>query len=130
MPPTPADIQLYNTTKKKLYSINPTHSAYRSGTLVRNYKREFIRKYGLKKNPYTTRKNKNYPTSGLKRWFREKWTNQRGLTGYKYISDVYRPTKRISTKTPTTFNELSKNRIRKARTVKYRTGRVPKFTSV
>ena len=122
--PTPTDIQLYNATKNKLYSTNPTHSAYRSATLVRNYKRNFKLKYGINKKPYITRK---IHYNGLKRWFREKWTNQRGQIGYKYISDVYRPNKRISRKTPATFKELSNLKIRKARTIKYRTGRVPRF---
>ncbi|MEW3935596.1 DUF5872 domain-containing protein, partial [Pseudomonas aeruginosa] len=57
----------------------------------------------------------------------EKWTNQRGEIGYKNKSDVYRPTIRVNKKTPTTFNELTKNQINKAKQEKLKNGRVKKF---
>lgn len=120
----PSDQKLYNKTKKKLYKKIPKHSAYRSGLLVKKYKKNFTKKYGKTKQPYIGKKNKK---TGLSRWFNEEWTNQRGEIGYKYKNDVYRPTKRITKKTPITFDELSKKRIKKARTRKYRKGRVNKF---
>ena len=40
-----------------------------------------------------------------------KLTNQRGETGYKNKSDVYRPTVKVNDKTPTTSNELTKNKL-------------------
>ena len=43
------------------------------------------------------------------------------------IGDVYRPTKRITKDTPTTFNELSKKEIKKAQQEKKTKGRVKKF---
>ena len=58
---------------------------------------------------------------------KEKWTNQRGEVGYKYKSDVYRPTVKISKETPTTFNELTNKQIERARQEKAKTGRVNKF---
>ena len=61
---------------------------------------------------------------GLSRWFLEKWTNQRGKVGYKNKNDVYRPRFRITKKTPTTFKELNKKQINRARTEKYTKGRV------
>ena len=63
----------------------------------------------------------------MNRWFSEKWSNQRGGTGYKSKSDVYRPTVKVNDKTPTTFNELTKKQIEKARQEKARTGKVKKF---
>ena len=72
-------------------------------------------------------KGKKQKKKGLNRWFKEKWVNQRGKTGYKYKNDIYRPTIRISKKTPKTFKELSKKRIKRARSKKYRKGRVDKF---
>ena len=120
----PSDQKLYNKTKKKLYKNIPKHSAYRSGLLVKTYKKNFTKKYGKSKQPYIGKKNNN---SGLSRWFNEEWKNQRGEIGYKYKNDVYRPTKRITKKTPITFKELSKKRIKKAITQKYRKGRVDKF---
>ena len=64
---------------------------------------------------------------GLSRWFLEKWKNQRGKIGYKYKSDVYRPTHRITKKTPITFSELTKKQLKRARSIKLKKGRVNKF---
>ncbi len=126
----PSDKELYNKTKKYIYKKHPKHSAYRSGLLVQEYKKRFTKKYckkspvKCKKSPYKGKKKKN---KGLSRWFKEKWVNQRGEVGYKYKSDVYRPSKRITKKTPKTFKELNKKEIKKARSKKYRLGRVNKF---
>jgi len=118
----PADIKLYNKVKKQIYKKYPKHSAYRSGILVRSYKEEFKKKYGDIK-PYLGKKN----TSGLTRWFLEGWRNQRGEIGYRYKSDIYRPTRRISKKTPTTFSELSGKQIKRAMKEKAKNKRVKKF---
>jgi len=120
----PRDQKLYNKTKKALYKKQPKHSAYRSGLLVQQYKKNFTQKYGKRKKPYIGEKKKK---TGLKRWFDEKWLNQRGEVGYKFKNDVYRPSKRITKKTPVTFSELTEKRIGKARTKKYRKGRVNRF---
>ena len=58
---------------------------------------------------------------------RERWVNQRGEVGYKYKSDIYRPTVKVSKDTPTTFKELTPTEIEKARREKYLKGRVLKF---
>ena len=118
----PADIELYNKVKKKIYRDNPKHSAYRSGLLVQQYKKEFKNKYG-DLEPYIGKKTKK----GLTRWFQEKWLNQRGEVGYKFKSDIYRPTKRVTARTPRTFSELSKLQLERARREKALTGRVKKF---
>lgn len=120
----PVDKALYNKTKKQLYKKYPKHSAYRSGLLVQAYKKAFSKKYGHSKQPY---KGKRTRKVGLNRWFSEKWLNQRGEVGYKYKSDVYRPTKRITKKTPITFGELNKKQIKRARSEKYRTRHVKRF---
>jgi hypothetical protein len=122
--PLPRDLKLYNKTKKYIYKKYPKHSAYRSGLLVKEYKNRFSKKYGKINNPYKGKKTKK---RGLSRWFQEKWVNQRGEVGYKYKSDVYRPSKRITKNTPKTYKELSKKRIKKARSKKYLKGRVNKF---
>ena len=119
----PRDKKLYNKTKKIIYKLIPKHSAYRSGILVKTYKKIFNKKYG-NKDPYIGKKNRD---KGLGRWFREKWRNQRGSIGYKYKNDVYRPTKKITKKTPKTFKQLGKKAINRARTEKYRRGRVKRF---
>jgi len=120
----PSDKKLYNKTKKNIYKKIPKHSAYRSGILVKTYKKNYAKKYGKKKNPYIGKKSKK---KGLSRWFKEKWTNQRGEIGYKYKSDIYRPSKRITKKTPKTHKELTKRNVFKARSKKYKHGRVNRF---
>jgi len=122
--PVPRDQQLYEAVKKRLYKKMPTHSAYRSGILVKNYKAAYKRKY-RSDDAYIGKK----PTkkAGLKRWLAEDWRNQRGEIGYKYKSDVYRPTKRITPKTPKTFSELDKKAIKRARRTKATKGRVKRF---
>ena len=120
----PVDLKLYNKTKKIIYKKNPIHSAYRSGNLVKTYKKAFTKKYGIRKQPYIGKKETK---KGLKRWFDEKWVNQRREVGYKYKNDIYRPSKRITKKTPKTHKELKKKEIKRARREKYRTGRVKRF---
>jgi hypothetical protein len=120
---TPTDKALYEKIKKKIFSKNLINSAYRSGTLVKEYKKEFICKHGDKKNPYKGNKG----NKGLSRWFKEEWTNQRGKIGYKKNGDIYRPTKRIDKNTPKTFNQLSKAEINKAIRKKKTVGRVNRF---
>ena len=113
----PTDKKLYEKVKAEIYKKYPKHSAYRSGLLVKEYKSQGG-KYSGKENQST----------GLNRWFREEWKNQRGETGYKYKSDVYRPTKKIDKhKTPATFNELSKKELESARREKAKKGRVKQF---
>ena len=113
---TPKDKQLYEKVKKEVYAKYPQHSAYRSGLLVKTYKE--------RGGTYEGKKDDN---TGLGRWFRESWKSQRGTEGYKTKSDVYRPTVRITKDTPTTFKELTKEQIEKARREKAKTGRVSKF---
>jgi len=119
----PVDQKLYDRIKEKVKNRISKHSAYRSGVIVTEYKEAFKKKYGSKKSPYTGTKNK----SGLTRWFKEDWRNQRGEIGYKYKSDVYRPKHRITKKTPTTFKELTKEQINKARKIKRDKGRIANF---
>ena len=113
---TPTDKKLYEKVKSEIYKKYPVHSAYRSGLLVKEYKSQGG-KYSGKENQ----------SSGLNLWFREKWSNQRNESGYKYKSDVYRPTRRVNEKTPATFTELSKKEIDRARREKASKGRVEKF---
>ena len=118
--PTPTNLALYEKIKEEIHKKYKP-SAYRSGMLVQKYK-EAMEKLG--QQAYTGRKN---PNEGLKRWFDEKWMNQRNNVGYQFKSDVYRPTVRINSKTPTTFSELTPQEIAKARKEKLTTGRVRRF---
>ena len=112
----PSNQKLYQKVKDEIYKQYPVHSAYRSSLLVSAYK-----KAG---GTYKGKKNDN---TGLARWHSEKWTNQRGESGYKYANDVYRPTIRINKNTPTTFKELTKEQIERAKKEKKDKGRVNKF---
>ena len=114
--PTPLNIELYNRVKEEIYKKYPVHSAYRSGLIVKTYKQ-----LG---GEYSGKKNKN---EGLNLWFKSKWLNQNGQVGYHSKSDVYRPTVKVNDKTPTTFQELTKKEIERARREKYLKGHVKKF---
>jgi hypothetical protein len=119
----PTDNALYEKVKNGIFSKNPINSAYRSGALVKEYKKKFIEKHGSRKKAYKG----VIKTEGLTRWFKEDWRNQRGETGYTKKGDIYRPTKIVSIKTPKTFNELSKSEIVKAMKKKKTVGKVDKF---
>jgi hypothetical protein len=120
----PTDQKLYDRIKKKVYKDIPTHSAYRSGQLVKQYKEAYEKKYGKNKKAYTGTKKKD---EGLSRWYRENWKTSEGSTTYKKKGDIFRPTKRITKKTPTTLKELSKKQIERAKKEKKKTGRVKVF---
>ena len=122
-PPHPTDRVLYQRVKARVYNQNPTHSAYRSGTVVKAYKQAFCKKHGSTKSPYTGRRREG----NLSRWFKEKWVNQRGEVGYRYKSDVYRPSVRVNSRTPKTYRELSRSALQRARRQKSRTGHVDRF---
>ena len=121
--PKPSDMALYETVKARVYAANSKHSAYRSASLVKAYKAAYAKKHGDKK-AYSGPRN---DSKGLTRWMAEEWRNQRGGVGYKYKSDIYRPTKRVTFDTPTTLGELSDKRIAAARRKKSRDGRVDAF---
>jgi hypothetical protein len=121
----PTDQKLYNKIKNQIYLKYPKHSAYRSGLIVKEYKKQFNTIY--KNNNKLPYKGKKPTQKGLVRWFKEKWLNQRLETGYKYKSDIYRPTKRITKKTPKTLFELTNKELKIARRKKLTKKRVNKF---
>ena len=120
MTPAPTDLKLYEKIKKKVYAKYPTHSAYRSGILVKEYKKAF-------KGPGEPYKGTKPKLTGLSRWFKENWKSDTGKYGYTSKSSVYRPTKRITSKTPKTFSELTNKEIERAKKGKYLKGRIKKF---
>ena len=80
----PTNKKLYENVKEEIYKKHPKHSAYRSGLLVQEYKRQG-----------GTYKGKEKQDEGLNMWFRSKWRKQRGEVGYTYKSYVYRPTSKV-----------------------------------
>ena len=124
MKSVPKDANLYQKIKSKLYKENPVHSAYRSGILVQRYKKAFKLKYPRVKSPYSGQTSK---VEGLSRWFKEDWKSDTGKYLYTSKSSVYRPTKRITKKTPKIFAELSKKELVSAKRKKAKYGRVKQF---
>ena len=114
--PEPKNKKLYEEVKNEVYKKHPQHSAYRSSLLVKEYK--------ARGGEYIGKKNDE---KGLGKWFKEKWVNTRGETGYKYKNDIYRPTVKVNKDTPTTHKELSAKQIKNARATKAKKGRVDKF---
>jgi hypothetical protein len=92
--PIPEDKELYNKAKEYADAIYKKPSAYKSGYIVKKYK-EMGGKY----------LNDNKPKN-LKRWFKEDWTD----VGHKNYP-VYRPTKRVSKKTPLTPDEIDEDNL-------------------
>lgn len=90
---------LYDKVKKKADEIYKKPSAFKSGYIVQEYKR----RGGEYKN--------NNDTKELKRWFKEKWMDinpNKTSTSYP----VFRPTRKISSKTPLTVNEINKQNLK------------------
>lgn len=118
----PKDQTMYNRIKASVYKANPKHSAYRSGQIVKKYKAAYKKKYG-NASAYTGTKTKD----GLTRWYSEKWATDKGKKTYKEGGTIFRPTKRISKKTPATMSELTKKQKTSAIKEKQKFGRVKKY---
>lgn len=91
--PVPTNRTLYAKVKKEADQKYAVPSAYKSGWIVKTYK-SLGGKYRNDKRPRS-----------LRRWFKEKWTD----IGHKNYP-VYRPTRRISKKTPLTVDEIDPGR--------------------
>ena len=91
----PKDQKLYEKAKQMADEIYKKPSAYKSGYIVKKYKE-------LGGTYENDNKEKN-----LKRWFKEDWKDV-GNKNYP----VYRPTKRINSKTPLTVNEIDKKNLK------------------
>lgn len=124
--PVPKDQKLYNYVKQLANKKFTSPSGiYRSSWIVKEYKR----RGGI----YTGKKTSS---SGLGRWFREKWVdlnrpirNSKGkVIGYKPCGrkspkskgkyPLCRPSRKISKHTPRTYKSISKKSIAKAKRTK------------
>ncbi len=63
----------------------------------------------------------------LKRWFKEKWRTPRGKKDYSGGENTFRPTRRISEDTPSTWSELSASEKARAQKEKNTKGRVSRY---
>jgi hypothetical protein len=92
----PLDKKLYEKAKKIADEKYDKPSAYKSGFIVKTYK-----DLGGKYKDTGERK-------GLKAWFNEDWKN---IANEAY--PVYRPTKRIDSKTPLLVSEIDPKNLKK-----------------
>jgi hypothetical protein len=93
--PTPINAELYASVKREADDKYTKPSAYKSGWIVKTYKDRGGKYKDDKK------------TKGLKRWFKEKWTD---IGNKEY--PVYRPTRRVNKSTPTTADEVDPKNLR------------------
>jgi len=63
----------------------------------------------------------------LKRWFKEKWTTQKGKKGYSKGDRTFRPTVRVTKDTPSTWSELTPAEKARAKKEKKEKGRVSRY---
>jgi len=63
----------------------------------------------------------------LKRWFKEDWQTESGAKDTGGKRKTFRPRRRVSSETPTTWGELSPAERRRARKEKRKEGRVSRF---
>lgn len=108
----PLNKALYARVKEKAGEVYSKPSAYKSGYIVREYKRQ-----GGKYKSISNEK-------PLKRWYAEKWKS----VGDKDQYPVYRPTKRINKKTPLLASEIKnlESQIKLKQKIKGRKN-LPKF---
>lgn len=93
---TPINKDLYQAVKQYADIVYDKPSAYKSGFIVKMYKKLG----GTYKN--------DHKEHDLERWMKEKWQD----VGNKEYP-VYRPTVRISKKTPLTVNEIDISNLKK-----------------
>lgn len=114
--PIPTNKALYIRIAAKVKRQMPKHSAYRSMRIVKEYKAAGGGYSGSK------------DSGKLTRWQKEKWQNQHGKTGYQHAGDIYRPTKKISSKTPKLMSSIKRSGKLKSKQNEKRTkGRVKRF---
>jgi len=94
--PTPSNPELYAQVKNHANKVYSKSSAYKSGYIVKMYKK-------LGGLYLDDSKPKN-----LKKWFKERWEDVGGL-GYP----VYRPTVRVNKSTPLIVSEIDKKNLLK-----------------
>jgi|TARA_R110000796_G_C14205040_1_gene392398 hypothetical protein len=65
--------------------------------------------------------------ASLRRWFKEEWQTPSGDKDYSGGENLFRPKKRISSKTATTWSELTSAEKKAAQKEKNTKGRVSRF---
>lgn len=116
MSPIPCDKKKYAAVKSRIYAKYAKHGAYRSSAVVKAYKASGGRYCGGSK-----------ASGGLTRWHKEKWKSEKGKKDYggRKVGN-FRPTVKVSSKTPKLMQNVSKADRAKARARK-RTGKNAKY---
>tara|TARA_X000001316_G_scaffold3893_1_gene812 strand:- start:2097 stop:2348 length:252 start_codon:yes stop_codon:yes gene_type:complete len=65
--------------------------------------------------------------AALRRWFKEEWRTPKGKKEYSAGDRTFRPTKRVSKDTPTTWSELTPAEKAAAKKEKQQKGRVSRY---
>ena len=65
--------------------------------------------------------------AALRRWFKEDWRTPRGNKDYSKGENTFRPTKRVTKDTPTTWSELTPAEIAAAKKEKKEKNRVSRY---
>lgn len=101
--PVPTNPKLYEQVKKKIMKAYGKPSAYASGAIVKEYKQRGGKYKG------------DRGKAKLTRWFDEEWINVNPLIGVDNDDayPLFRPTKRINDKTPTTLDEIPLSELKK-----------------
>jgi hypothetical protein len=118
--PIPINKKLYEDAKKKIMASYKKHSAFAHGAVVKEYKR-LGGKY----------KDDGKPRH-LKRWFEEEWVDINPLINVrnKDAYPVFRPTKYVNKQTPTLFQDIPADKLKKQFILKQKIkgdSRLPKF---
>ena len=79
----------------------------------------------MRKSPLFVRKTEK--GASLQRWFKEEWQTPSGDKDYSGGENLFRPKKRISSKTATTWSELTPAEKKAAQKEKNTKGRVSRF---
>ena len=66
----------------------------------------------------------------LKRWFKENWQTPKGKKDYSGGENTFRPTKKISKDTPSTWSEVTPAEKKRAQAEKNTKGRVSRYKKV
>ena len=100
--PTPLNQDLYDNVKKKIMKSYKKNSAFASGAIVKEYKRQGG-KYKEDGKPRP-----------LARWFDEKWVDINPIIGVMKDDayPVFRPTIKVNSKTPTILQDIPIERLK------------------
>jgi len=79
----------------------------------------------MKGSPFKVRKTEK--GLALKRWFKEEWKTPKGNEDYTEGENTFRPTKKISKDTPSTWSELTPAEKARGQKEKNTKGRVSRY---